>query len=98
MVRDDFWLAVSRFMKELEVRMLEGDNSALVDKFDVPHARKVLAAYGRAFGVLPESRLTSEQNGFLDQACAGLAHESKIICVQLALFAEMVKSKPWRPA
>ena len=24
MVRDDFWLAVSRFLKELEIRLVEG--------------------------------------------------------------------------
>jgi serine/threonine protein kinase len=29
MVRDDFWLAASRFMRDLEIRLLEGDNSAL---------------------------------------------------------------------
>src|SRR5262249_53699342 len=29
MVRDDFWLAVSRFMRELEIRLVEGRNSAL---------------------------------------------------------------------
>ena len=28
MVRDEFWLAVSRFMRELEVRLVEGENSA----------------------------------------------------------------------
>src|SRR5262249_25403051 len=30
MVRDDFWLAASRFMRDLEIPLLEGDNSALV--------------------------------------------------------------------
>jgi hypothetical protein len=50
MVRDDFWLSVSRFLRELEIRLLEGQNSALVDLFDLDHARKVLAAFGRAFG------------------------------------------------
>ena len=29
MVRDDFWLAVSRFMRELEVNLAEGRNMAL---------------------------------------------------------------------
>jgi len=98
MVRDDFWLAVSRFLSELEIDILQGQNSALVDLFDARHARKVLAAFGRAYGVLPEGRPTDEQNGFLDQAVAGLAQDGKIICVQLALFAEMVKGKHWRPA
>jgi serine/threonine protein kinase len=54
MVRDDFWLVVSRFFRELEIRLLEGQNSALVDLFDVDHAEKVLAAFGRAFGNSPK--------------------------------------------
>jgi serine/threonine protein kinase len=100
MVRDDFWLAVSRFMGELEVELLQGRNTALVDLFDPRHARKVLAAFGRAFGALPErtERLTVEQEAFLDQAVVGLSQEGKIISVRLALFAEMVKGKPWTPA
>src|SRR5580704_10045013 len=47
MVRDDFWLGVSRFLRELEVPLVE---------------------------------------------------DGKIICVRLALFAEMMKGKPWTPA
>src|SRR5439155_8742875 len=55
MVRDDFWLAISRFMQALEIRILEGENSRLVDLFDLRHARKVLAAFGRAFGALADA-------------------------------------------
>ena len=100
MVRDDFWLAVSRFMRELEVRLVEGHNIGLVDLFDVDHAQKVLRAFGRAFTRLPEkaSDLTNEANTFLKQAVNGLAEDGKIICVRLALFAEMMKGKPWTPA
>ena len=54
MVRDDFWMAATRFMRDLEIRLVEGENSAAVDLFDPLHARKVLAAFGRAYGVLPE--------------------------------------------
>jgi formylglycine-generating enzyme required for sulfatase activity len=99
MVRDDFWLAVSRFMKATEVE-IEGRNSALVDLFDLLHARKVLAEFGRAFGRLPDKlgTCTKEQEAFLDQAVSGLAQEGKVISVRLALFAEMVKGKPWTPA
>src|SRR5262249_8573761 len=64
MVRDDFWLAVSRFMQALEI-VVDGENSRLVDLFDLRHARKVLTAFGRAFGALPEKELTKEQGGFL---------------------------------
>jgi formylglycine-generating enzyme required for sulfatase activity len=99
MARDDFWLAVSRFMQELEIA-LEGDNSRLVDLFDARHARKVLAAFGTAFGALPQAdqEWTKDEHAFLDQAVAGLAQEGKVVCVRLALFAEMVKGKPWTPA
>jgi eukaryotic-like serine/threonine-protein kinase len=100
LVRDDFWLAVSRFMRELEVRLLEGQNSALADLFDLDHAQKVLGAFGRAFGKLPEKpgETTREQKEFLNQVMTGLAQGGKIICVQLALFAEMMKGKAWTPA
>jgi hypothetical protein len=99
MVRDDFWMAATRFMRDLEVRLLEGQNSAAVDLFDLEHARKVLAAFGRAFGKLPDNSETGrEQKEFLKQAVAGLAQEGKVISVRLALFSEMMKGKPWTPA
>jgi formylglycine-generating enzyme required for sulfatase activity len=99
MVRDDFWMATTRLMRQLEIRLIEGQNSAAVDLFDVDHARKVLAAIGRAYGKLPESpRDTSrEQKQFLTRAIAGLAQEGKVVCVRLAVFAEMMKGKPWSP-
>jgi eukaryotic-like serine/threonine-protein kinase len=100
MVRDDFWMAATRFIHELDIRLLEGQNAAAVDLFDVPHARKVLAQFGRAFGQLPENlgSLSRDQERFLDQAVAGLVRDGKVISVRLSLFAEMVKSKPWTPA
>src|SRR4029079_7864972 len=67
---------------------------------DPHHARKVLAAFGHAFGRLPENpnKTTVEQKQFLDQAVAGLVQEGKVVCVRLALFAEMMKGKEWTPA
>jgi serine/threonine protein kinase len=75
MVRDDFWMAATRFMRDLEIRIVEGENSAAVDLFDLLHARRVLAAFGRAYGVLPEksSDLTPDQKAFLEQSVAGPA-------------------------
>ena len=100
LVRDDFWLAASRFLRELDIRLLEGENSALVDLFHPRHARKVLTAFGRAYGALPDNTcaLNSEQESFLDQSISGLAQEGTVISVRLALFAEMIKGKPWTPA
>jgi hypothetical protein len=99
-VRDDFWLALSRFMMELEVDLAQRHNAGLVDLFDPDHARKVLAEFGRAYGRLPEdlSQIASSQATFLQRAVAGLTDADKIVPVRLALFAEMVKDKPWNPA
>jgi serine/threonine protein kinase/formylglycine-generating enzyme required for sulfatase activity len=100
MVRDDFWMAATQFMHDLDFRLTEGQNSAAVDLFPIRHAEKVLTAFGRAFKELPEppGELSKEQKQFLKQAVSSLAQENKVICVRLALFAEMMKNKPWTPA
>ncbi len=100
MVRDDFWMAATRFMRDLEFRLLEGENSAAVDLFDLDHARKVLSAFGRAFGKLPGNTAdtASDQHEFLKQSVNGLAEEGEVISVRLALYAEMMKGKPWAPS
>jgi eukaryotic-like serine/threonine-protein kinase len=87
-------------MRDMEIRLLEGENSALVDLFDPRHARKVLSAFGRAYGALHENigDKSRGQDSFLDQSIAELAQDEKIISVRLALFAEMVKGKPWTVA
>jgi len=96
LVRDDFWMAATRFLRELEVDLVSDRNVAAVDLFDAKHARKVLAAYGRAYDALPKrDDFSREQNAFLDQAVAGLLQEGRIVPVRLALFAEMVRGKPW---
>ena len=64
LVRDDFWMSTTRFMQALEILQVEGTNSAAVDLFDPPHARKVLRAFGLAYGRLPEHDLTADQQRF----------------------------------
>ncbi len=100
MVRDDFVMAAARFMAALNIPIVEGQNFAAADLFDLRHARKVLAAFGRAFSALPEHKLelTKEQDAFLEQAVSSLSCENHVIPVRLALFAEMVKDMPWTPA
>jgi serine/threonine protein kinase/formylglycine-generating enzyme required for sulfatase activity len=99
LVRDDFWMAISAFFRDLEVHLNEGKNSAPVSLFSPRHARKVLAQFGRAFGCLPDlpDETTPEQGRFLDQAVAELARGDEIIPVQLSLFAEMIKTRAWVP-
>lgn len=100
MVRDDFWLATSRFMRALEVNLREGRNSLLIDLFDLKHGRQVLTQFGRAYGALPEnsSEMSKAEHRFIEQAIEGMAEQDKVVCVHLALFAEMFKDKSWTSA
>lgn len=99
-VRDDFWLATTRFMQALDIPLAEGKNSAVVDQFDRRHARSVLCALGTAFGVLPsqENQLTSEQRLFLTHAVSELADDGRVSPIRLVLFSEMIKDSPWELA
>jgi hypothetical protein len=76
MVRDDFITPVSRFFNHLGIPKQDGKNMDMVDLFDRPHAKKVLTAFGQAFGVLV-NELSKDQDAFLEQAVAGLALDLK---------------------
>jgi len=99
LVRDDYSMALYRFMAVIGVRQNQDQNFAVVDLFDLQHARKVLIAFGRGYGKLPDDpkEMTDAQNEFLDRTIKGLSQEGRVISVRLALFAEMLKGKPWTP-
>ncbi|HWT81582.1 MAG TPA: serine/threonine protein kinase, partial [Candidatus Methylomirabilis sp.] len=99
LVRDDYSMALHRFMAVIGVRQNQDQNFAVVDLFDLQHARKVLIAFGRGYGMLPDDpkEMTGAQNDFLDRTIEGLSQEGRVISVRLALFAEMLKGKPWTP-
>ncbi len=100
MVRDDFWMAATRLMRDLEIDLVPDRNIAPVDLFDLRHAQKLLTSFGQAYGALPEKHgdRSREHQSFLGQAITGLGQEGKVISVRLALFAEMMKGKSWTPA
>jgi len=97
MVRDDFWMGVTRLMQALDLTIAENVNATAVDLFDARHARQVLAMFGTAYGRLPDSpdERTTSQERFLDEAVRYLSSEGRVICVQLALLTEMLKNGPW---
>ena len=99
LVRDDFSMALHRFMAVIGVRQNQDQNFAVVDLFDLQHARKVLIEFGRGYGMLPDDpkEMTCGQNDFLDRTIEGLSQEGRVVSVRLALFAEMLKGKPWTP-
>ena len=41
-------------MVELEIDLVQGQNTALADLFDARHARKVLTRFGQAYGTIPD--------------------------------------------
>ncbi|MGZ0174451.1 MAG: serine/threonine-protein kinase, partial [Planctomycetales bacterium] len=100
MVRDDFSMAAARFMDWVDVPILQGHNFATVDLFDLDHARQVLIKFGQGFGKLPANagNLSDVERQFVDDVASGLSQDDKVVSVRLALFAEMVKGKPWVPA
>ena len=100
LVRVDFWMALTRFMAQLGIELQQSRNFAAVDLFDMSHAKKVLVAFGQAYGALPRKieKITGGQQEFLDEAVSGLAQDGRVISVRLALFAEMVEKRPWTPA
>ena len=97
LVRDDFTLAITRFLDELEEPLLQNRNFAAIDLFGPEHAAKVLEAFGRAYGVW-EGEPSRENQRFIDQAVQGLAGSGRIVPVQLAALAEIVKQRPWTEA
>jgi len=96
-VRDDFWMPLTRFAALLDIELVQGQNLAAVDLFDLAHARQVLIAFGRAFGQIG-AELTGENEWFLDEAVQALAQDGRIISIRLAIFAEMMKHRKWTPA
>ena len=99
LIRDDFSMALYRFMDIIGVKLDQNRNLSVVDLFDLQHARKVLIAFGRGYGMLPDDpkEMTGAQNEFLNRTMKGLSQEGRVISVRLALFAEMLKGKPWTP-
>ena len=97
MVRDDFWMGITRLMQALDLSISENQNALAVDLFDKRHARHVLALFGVAFGRLPseEKLRLPNRNQFLNEAVDYLAIDNQVICVQLALLAEMMKHRDW---
>ncbi len=97
LARDDFCTAAGRFLHELDFALVGGDNFATVDLFAPAHAAKVLTAFGRAYGCLPEAPrpLSAAQEEFVARAVADLGPDGRVVPVRLALFAELVKAAPW---
>ena len=99
MVRDDIGHPFSRLLSMVEVSVVDGFNSMLVDTFDLDHARRVMRELGVAYGRLPEiqSQQTAAQTAFVEQVVAEMTEDNRLYPVRIAVFVEMVKNQPWAP-
>ena len=101
LVREGFHLAANRFMQAVETQILQGSNYATIDAFPVDHARDVLVRFGQGLGRLPRlaTSFSTEETAFVERATAGLAGEkARVEPVQVALFADLVKTHSWTPS
>ena len=98
LVRDGFLLTAKRFLDALDVPVLEGRSWAIVEPFSTEHAVVVLTEFGRAYDRFDDGQPGPEQIRFMKQAVAAMAKDEKVICVELALYADMIKDQPWTPA
>jgi serine/threonine protein kinase/formylglycine-generating enzyme required for sulfatase activity len=99
-IRDDFWVPLNRFFKELEIPLVDGQNCELVDLFSKAHAKKVLGLFGIALGKLSstESQWTDQQRQFLERSAEILGEDGKIVPVKLSLYVDTIKSREWNLA
>ncbi|MFK8113954.1 MAG: protein kinase [Rubripirellula sp.] len=99
LVRDDFWLALSRFMGLLEIPIKQNVNATLVDLFSVSHAKRVLHILGAAYDRLPgdSGAISTQQQAFIDQVIDELSEGGKVFPIRLALLVEMIKTEEWNP-
>ena len=103
LIREDFWGSLDGFMDTIKVPLIrgaDGENFHRLVFFGEDDALRVLLTFGHAEGRLPEDhdKLSSDQKVFLDQAVKGLAPDGSVLPVQLALFVQMLRNRPWIPA
>ncbi|MCL4206383.1 MAG: protein kinase [Pirellulaceae bacterium] len=95
LVRDGFLMAAKRFFSALDIRLVEGRNLAFVDTFSPKHAVTVLTEFGKGYDRFEGGQPDEEQKEFLQQTVAAMTRDDRVICVELALYAHMLRDRPW---
>ena len=96
LTREDFWWRLNEFTSAIELTLSERSNYLRVELFDRDHAKRILMAFGEAYGKLPPAeRIRVDQEEFLEKSLDDLADQNEYVPVRLALFAEMMSDRPW---
>ncbi|MCG8653865.1 MAG: serine/threonine-protein kinase, partial [Pirellulales bacterium] len=90
-VRDEFWLGISRLFDKLDLNLVDSKNAMLVDLFDKQHTKHVLDRLGRAYGCLPGDSPPSRIDDVLELAETYLSDQGRTAPITLSMFAEMTK-------
>ncbi len=95
-VRDDFWLATSRFFEQLELRIIDGTNAMFTSLFNKTHAIRVLTGFGRAHRILPKAPalLTDKSMKQIESLVDAIEEGNGVRPSTLAIVAEMMARDP----
>lgn len=96
-LRDDYWIPVSRLMNDLDSEIQTDLNARFVELFPLDHGAKVLELLGRAHGIIPEGTLNPDTARFIQRAVELLAVDDRVAPIHLTFFVEMFKKRPWTP-
>ena len=95
-VRDDFGMATTRLMQQLEARIEQGKNFSSVDLFSIDHARHVLAEFANALEKSSADKQPLDPDDeFIVTAVDRLAEDGQVIAVKLSLFSDLVRDRDW---
>ena len=102
LVRDDFWMAITRFLRALEVRPSR-ESTLRPSSCSTPRTRAACwPSWAGPSGGLPDEPGTGpepDQARFLEPAVKELAGpDGRVIPVRLTLFAEMLRHRDWTTA
>ena len=95
LVRDDYWSELTQCLTAAEAEV-DSSNSRATELFDARHARHVLEEFGTALQRFDAQN--PENQKFVEQAVAQMTADAALVPVRLALFADVMKSRPWTVA
>ncbi len=92
-LRDDFYVDLSQFMRAVDASLNEEDNAMSVPEFTLEHAKTVLTKFGTLLKKGGEN--DPEKNAFIDRGIELIQANGRIAPVWLSLFVEITKELPW---
>ena len=95
LIRDDFWVEASQFMKAIEQKIEESKNAMALPLLDTRHARNLLISYGKSIGCISQGELAKQQERFAKEAIEEISDYHKVICVRLIVLCEVFKNRDW---